>query len=194
VIVACCDLRRPRLHEFFGLDNTVGFTSVLLGDIPLSAALQDVAGRPGLRVLASGPLPPNPAELLASRRATEVLTALRAQAHMVLVDSPPVLPVTDAAVLSSRVDATLVVATAGLTTKRELVRTLEVLGQVDAPVAGVVLNGVGGEGSYGYRYGYGYRYYRYERPAEEKGASGNGAPRRKSRLAHGVSRDPTNRS
>lgn len=167
VIVACCDLRRPRLHEFFGLDNSIGFTSVLLGEVPLSAALQNVPGVPGLRLLASGPLPPNPSELLSSRRAAEVLTAARAQADMVLVDSPPTLPVTDAAVLSARVDATLVVVTVGVTTKKQLARTLELLAQVDAPVIGTVLNGVRSDGSYGYGYGYGYgRYERYGQPVE----------------------------
>src|SRR5581483_2782943 len=73
VIVVCCDLRRPRLHEFFGLANTVGFTSVLLGEVPMSAALQRVPGEDHLLLLASGPLPPDPSELLASERAAELI-------------------------------------------------------------------------------------------------------------------------
>ncbi|HUP70142.1 MAG TPA: CpsD/CapB family tyrosine-protein kinase [Acidimicrobiales bacterium] len=119
VVIVCCDLRRPRIHEFFGLSNAVGFTSVLLGDTPLSAAIQKVRGQERLAVLASGPIPPNPSELLSGRRTVEVLTAVQAEADIVLVDCPPVLPVTDAAVLSSRVDATLLVATAGETTRKE---------------------------------------------------------------------------
>jgi polysaccharide biosynthesis transport protein len=160
VVVVCCDLRRPRLHEFFGLDNSVGFTSVLLGELPVSAALQNVAGLDNLRVLASGPIPPNPSELLSSRRAAEAIASLHGQTDVILIDSPPVLPVTDAAVLSSRVDAVLLVASVGVTTRKELGRALEVLAQVDAPLIGTVLNGATGEGSYGYGYGYGY--YRYD--------------------------------
>jgi capsular exopolysaccharide synthesis family protein len=154
VIVVCCDLRRPRLHEFFGLSNTIGFTSVLVGDVGLSTALQPVPGSDRLRVLASGPIPPNPSELLASERAGEVLAALAQQADIVLIDAPPVLPVTDAAVLANRVDATLLVVSANVTTNKQVHRAAEILRQVDAPLVGAVLNGVELEGGYGYQYGY----------------------------------------
>lgn len=154
VIVVCCDLRKPRLHEFFGLSNTIGFTSVLVGDAGLSTALQRVPGMDRLRVLASGPIPPNPSELLASDRAGELLTVLAQQADVVLIDAPPVLPVTDAAVLANRVDATLLVVTANQTTQKHVARAAEILGQVDAPLVGTVLNGVDSEGGYGYEYGY----------------------------------------
>lgn len=166
VVVVCCDLRRPRIHEFYGLTNEVGFTSVLLGDVPLAAALQPVPDVDRLFLLASGPLPPNPSELLASPRAAELFAELQGEFSMVLIDSPPVLPVTDAAVLSHRVDATLLVATAGVTTRREAARSLELLRQVDAPLVGTVLNGA--TGSSGSGYGAGYGYYRYY-------GNGNGA-------------------
>ena len=156
VIVVCCDLRRPRIHEFFGLTNETGFTSVLLGKCPLSAALQPVPGQDRLSLMASGPTPPNPSELLASRRTAEVLSALRSECDVVLVDSPPVLPVTDSIVLSRMVDATILVGTAGRTTRKEYRRAVELLQQVDAPLVGSVLNGVEQEGLYGYGYGYGY--------------------------------------
>ncbi|HJV08456.1 MAG TPA: Wzz/FepE/Etk N-terminal domain-containing protein, partial [Acidimicrobiales bacterium] len=84
-VVVCCDLRRPRLHQFFGLDNATGFTSVLLGNVALSKALQPVPGQERLLVLASGPLPPNPAELLSSSRTADLLRNLAAQADVVLV-------------------------------------------------------------------------------------------------------------
>ncbi|MDQ3679161.1 MAG: polysaccharide biosynthesis tyrosine autokinase [Actinomycetota bacterium] len=155
VVIVSCDLRRPRVHEFFGRPNTAGFTSVLLGDTPISSALQELDGD-GLFLLPSGPIPPNPSELLASRRTREVFAVLQADADILLVDSPPVLPVTDAAVISSRVDATLLVATAGVTTRRELHRTHEALRQVDAPLIGTVLNGITGESAYGYQYSYTY--------------------------------------
>jgi capsular exopolysaccharide synthesis family protein len=162
VVLVCCDLRRPRIHEFFGLSNEVGFTNVLLGDTPLNRALQQVPGEDNLKLLASGPKPPNPSELLSSSRTIEILVALQAHADMVLLDCPPVLPVTDAAVLSARVDATLLVATARKTTQREVARAVEILRQVEAPLVGTVLNGVAGDdASYG---GYGHRYYQADPP------------------------------
>ena len=154
VIIVCCDLRRPRVHEFFGLDNSTGLTSVLLGKVPLTAALQPVAAQPRLSLLASGPLPPNPSELLSSRRTVDVLASLQAEADVVLVDAPPILPVADPLVLSGRVDATLVVCVAGATTRKDLVRTMELLTQVGAPVVGAVLNGVTSDAGYGYHDGY----------------------------------------
>jgi capsular exopolysaccharide synthesis family protein len=152
VVVVCCDLRRPRLHQFFGLPNKVGLTSVLLGQVPLTKALQSVPDQPRIMVLASGPIPPNPSELLSSQRTTDLLSQIASQADIVLVDCPPVLPVTDAAVLATKVDGTLVVASAGTTTTKDLARTLELLGQVDAPLLGVVLNGGTAEAGYGYTY------------------------------------------
>jgi succinoglycan biosynthesis transport protein ExoP len=160
VVIVCCDLRRPRIHEFFGLSNEIGFTSVLLGKVPLAGAVQEVPDQPRLAVLASGPLPPNPSELLSSKRTVEVLGSLQAEYDIVLLDAPPILPVTDALVLSGRVDATLLVAVAGATTRKEASRAVELLRQVDAPLVGAVLNGVDTEGSYGYAY----QYYRYEKP------------------------------
>jgi non-specific protein-tyrosine kinase len=154
VVAVSCDLRRPRLHQFFGLDNTVGFTSVLLGEAPLASALADVPNEPRLKLLPSGPIPPNPSELLSSRRVKAVLAAITAQADIVVIDSAPVLPVTDATVLSSAVDGVLVVATAGTTTSKEIARTVELLRQVDARLVGTVLNNVPSEAGYGYKYGY----------------------------------------
>ena len=158
VAIVCCDLRRPRVHEFFGLENEVGFTSVLLGKVPLAGAMQEVPEQPRLSLLASGPLPPNPSELLSSKRTVEVLGSLQAEFDIVLIDAPPVIPVTDALGLSGRVDATLLVAVAGATTRKEAARAVELLRQVDAPLVGAVLNGVDTEGTYGYAY----QSYRYE--------------------------------
>ena len=155
-VAVCCDLRRPRLHQFFGLDNAVGFTSVLLGSVPLAKALQPVAGQEGLLILASGPLPPNPAELLSAGRSAELLANLASHADMVLIDSPPVLPVTDALVISQHVDSTLLVSAAGVTTRKAAARAFEMLERVNAPMVGAVLNGVADEAGYG---GYASRYY-----------------------------------
>jgi succinoglycan biosynthesis transport protein ExoP len=156
VAVVCCDLRRPRIHEFFGLSNQVGFTSVLLGDASLSEALQPMPGLENLGILASGPIPPNPSELLSGTRAAEVLTTLADNADIVLVDSPPVLPVTDASVLASRVDAVVLVVAARRSTRSQVKRSIEMLEQVHAPLSGVVLNRASEPDNYSY-YQYTYR-------------------------------------
>lgn len=158
VVVVDCDLRRSRLHEFFRLHGAVGFTSVVLGDLPLSEALQRVGGIDGLHVLAAGPRPPNPSELLSGRRSQEVFAALQAIADIVVIDSPPVLPVSDAVALATQVDATLLVANASKTSQRSAARALELLRQVDAPLVGTVLNYTSADAAYGYGYGYRYGY------------------------------------
>ena len=150
VVIVCCDLRRPRVHEFFDVDGSQGLTSVILGKAPLSSVLRPVPGQSRLVVLPAGPLPPNPAEILSSWRFAEVMTSLQEHADVVLVDAPPVLPVTDAMVLSGRVDATLLVAVSGVTTRQEVTRAIELLSQVGAPVVGTVLNGVEPAREYGY--------------------------------------------
>jgi len=169
VVLVDCDLRRPRLHEFFGLESTIGFTSVLLGKVPLSSALQQTRGIERLSILGSGPLPPNPSELLSSRRTAEVLTSLQPAADIVLVDSPPVLPVTDPLVLSGRVDATLLITVAGATTRKEVSRAIELLRRVDAPLVGTVLNSVSAASSDDY--GYSYKYYGSRSPERRREAA-----------------------
>ena len=156
VIVVCCDLRRPRIHEFFGLSNDVGLASVLLGRHPIMDALQPVGGLATLRLMASGPLPPYPSELLSSSRMTALFARLRTEADIVLVDSPPILPVSDALVLFRRVDATLMVFSARSTNRKEAMTALAKARQVDVPLVGAVLNGVSGRSGTHYGYGYGY--------------------------------------
>ena len=141
VVVVDCDLRQPRAHRFFGLSNQVGFTSVLLGEAPLSAALLPVPGEQRLRLLPSGPVPPNSSELLASQRAAEVVAALAAQVDWVIVDSPALLTVTDATVLAQEVDGVVLVLSAGKATGSEVAEAMAVLEPVKASVVGVVLNG-----------------------------------------------------
>ncbi|HVT76877.1 MAG TPA: polysaccharide biosynthesis tyrosine autokinase [Acidimicrobiales bacterium] len=171
VTVVDCDLRRPRVHEFFGCTNELGFTSVLLGDAPLSHALQTVRLPNGgsIHLLASGPLPPNPAELLGTARVNELLAALRADNDYVLIDAPPVLPVTDAVVLSARVDGVVLVATAKVTGRRDLTKALSTFEAAQAPMLGVVVNGAEVTSNYAYEYSY--------RPHSED-ANGNGARER----------------
>jgi capsular exopolysaccharide synthesis family protein len=167
VCVCCSDLRRPRLHEFFGLSPEEGLTSVLTGDIPLSAAIQLVPHVPRLSVLPAGPTFGDPSELISSSRVPALLDALRRQFDIVLIDSPPVLPVADAVVLSQLVDAVLIVARVGTTTRRGISRTLELLRGVEAPLVGSVLNGVSDEGAYGYGDQY-YVYYNSSAPGRRQ--------------------------
>jgi non-specific protein-tyrosine kinase len=156
VIVVCCDLRRPRVHEFFGLKNEVGFTSVLLGDTLLVDALQEVPGCPGLHLLASGPKPPNPSELLGNPKTRGLLESLAEISDIVLIDSPPLLPVTDPSVLAGIVDAVVLVVSMGTSTQSGVKAALETLARVNAPLAGVILNKVPQTDSYAYyRYSYG---------------------------------------
>jgi len=169
VTVVDCDLRRPRLHAFFDVPNEIGFTSVLLGDAPLAAALRIVSAGSGggaLRVLTSGPLPPNPSELLGTNRVTELLTALQAMSDIVLIDSPPLIPVTDALVLSRRVDGVLLVVTSAVTSRRNVTRSVGLLEQAEAPTIGIALNAVSEESGYGGEYGY--SYYRQEEPTSRR--------------------------
>ncbi len=158
VILVGCDLRRPRIHQFFGCSNDVGFTSVLIGETSLEEVLIDVPDHTNLQILASGPTPPNPSELLAGREASNVLKQLAELADIVVLDCPPVLPVTDATVLATQTDGVLLVTSAGISTRASTSRALELLHRVDAQVIGAVLNRAPEIDAYAYyHYGYGYR-------------------------------------
>lgn len=176
VTLVDCDLRRPRVHEFFGMTNQVGFTSVLLGDDPLSSAQQQVRLPNGaaIQLLASGPLPPNPAELLGTSRVAELLVALRTENDYVLIDAPPVLPVTDAVVLASRVDGVLLVATAKVTGRRDLAKAVQAFQAADSPLLGVIVNGADVSTTYAYEYSY--------RPHTEDGVGDRARARQRARV------------
>jgi capsular exopolysaccharide synthesis family protein len=154
VILVEGDLRRPRVADYMGLDGSVGLTDVLIGRSALDVVLQPW-GNSTLSVLASGPLPPNPSELLGSAQMGEVIEAMQARADIVLIDAPPLLPVTDAAVLGRECDGALLVVRHGKTTREQLSRSLDALQSVGARVLGTVLNMAPTGGAHGY-YGYGY--------------------------------------
>lgn len=152
VAIACCDLRRPRIHESYGQDLTPGFTDVLLQEQPIDALrLRRVSER--VFLLPAGSTPPNPSELLSSERAASVIQALADQFDVVLIDSPPVLAVTDALVVSRLADATILVVDAHTTKRKVLRQALDRLLQVSAPVTGIVLNRAVSES---FRYAYEY--------------------------------------
>ncbi len=141
VVVVDADLRNPTLNERFGLPNDVGLTSIILGTVPLSIALQRVPDQPRLGVLASGPPAPGQAELLSSSRVAGVLEGVGHYADIVLIDSGPVLGVVDAIVVSRLVDSTVLVSMSGRTKRRDVTRAVEQLLQVKAPLMGVILTG-----------------------------------------------------
>jgi receptor protein-tyrosine kinase/non-specific protein-tyrosine kinase len=180
VVIVSCDLRRPRLGQFYELEETPGFTSVILGQTSLGDALQAVESVGNLFFLGSGDVPPNPTELLASGAAQEIFSKLRQAFDVVLFDSPPLLPVTDAVILARSADATLLVIAAGETKRSHVEEASEMLAQVDATRVGVILNEVEVGGRYGYRDRYG-SYGTYVPPAPKATANGNGSQRDKGR-------------
>lgn len=139
VIAVDTDLRRPRLHELFGLPQAPGFSNAVVREVDNGLPLQDSAV-PGLRVITSGTPPPNPAEVVASHRGAQLIASLGAQADLVLLDSPPVGPVVDAAVLATRCDAVLLVLSAGRTSREAARRARDQLDKVGARLLGDVLN------------------------------------------------------
>ncbi|MBI1745032.1 MAG: polysaccharide biosynthesis tyrosine autokinase [Acidobacteria bacterium] len=152
-----CDLRKPRIHKTFELDNSLGMSSYLSGEADLSACIQGTR-IPKLHVIPSGPLPPNPAELLTSERMNQGLEQLSKLFDYVIIDSPPLLLVTDGYILSSIVDGVILVVRADKVPKELLQRTKQNLEEVNANVLGVVLNNVDTRAG---RYGYG-GYYHYD--------------------------------
>ena len=138
-ILTGVDLRKPAVHKLFGCDNTLGVTTILTGHATLDQALQQTA-HPDLRLLASGPVPPNPAEMLGSRAMRALIDELTDHADVVIFDVPPVIAVTDAALLAPAVDGALLVVSMGQT-PREIVRQAkEQLEKVNATILGVVAN------------------------------------------------------
>jgi len=142
VIVVDCDLRRPSLHSIFNLSNTEGLTTALMNAEALKSPPLQGVGIDGLSVLTSGPIPPNPLELLGSRRLADLLAALAEQADLVMVDAPPVVAVADAAVLASKVDAVLLVVQAGRAKRDYVERAKSVLEKANARIIGAALTNV----------------------------------------------------
>jgi len=138
VLLCDCDLRRPSQHQIFGVPNTAGLTSLLL-DARLSDTVQDT-GIEHLRLMTSGPIPPNPSELLESKRMEQVVRELASTCDIVIFDTPPIGAVTDAALLASRVDGVVLVVSSGQTPRDQAKRAKALLDKVKARVLGVVIN------------------------------------------------------
>lgn len=139
VVLVDGDLRRPQVHRLFDISNDRGLSSVVTREAPLQQCVQRLDRERNLALLTAGPSPPDPAELLAHERLRLTLEALAGPADLVVIDAPPVLPVADSIILAQAADATLLVATAGFSDRREWVDTLGRLRDVDADVIGTVL-------------------------------------------------------
>ncbi len=178
VLLIDADLRRPSIHKTLGLGPKTGLSNVLTGNATLQQAVTRSAILPTLFILSAGTPPPNPAELLASANMKDMLAQLREQYDHIIIDTPPTLSVTDAVVMSPGADAVVLVIRSGQTTKQALRRSRDILLQVNAHVAGVLLNAVDLSSPdyyyyYEYQGKYGHRYYQEDEPtdAEEESVS-----------------------
>jgi capsular exopolysaccharide synthesis family protein len=183
-VLVDADLRRPKIDEYMNLVGAVGLTTVLAGQASLDDVLQPY-GDAGLTVLPAGAIPPNPSELLGSRHMGELLAELVARFDLVVLDSPPLLPVTDAAVLSRIAGGAILVTRHGKTTHEQVGRSIEALRSVGARLYGGVLTMAPAKGpdAYGYGYGYGYA------PVQDRPAQGPAEPKPQ----HSVHPEPVRR-
>ncbi len=157
VMVVDLDMRRAKLSEYFGLRNTVGISTLLSKKSTLEEVIQH-SDKEGVDIIAAGPTPPNPSELIMSDYAQEVMAELKERYDYIILDTPPVGLVTDALILMNRADASLLVVKYGYT-KKEFVKGLDKLVQDHhLEHVGIVFNGVDVNKNYGYGYGYGYKY------------------------------------
>lgn len=153
VLLIDADLRKPTVHYTFRLENHAGLTNVLTRQSTLGQAVQETEVR-DLYVLTSGPIPPNPSELLASHQMEELLKEMKQQFDMVIFDTPPILAVADAQILANQVDASILVVSSGKTEKEAALKAKELLVHAKSKLLGAVLNNRKADsGNYYYYYG-----------------------------------------
>ncbi len=160
VLLIDADLRRPNVHHRFGLNGKLGLSTVLSGQVELEAAVQQVKEVPGLEILASGPVPPFPTEMLSSSAMTDLIVKAEGIYSHIVFDSPPIMSVTDGVLLSRIVDAVVLVVRHGKSSKHIVRRGRDLLVRSGAPMAGIVLNAVDLNAPEYYGY-YGYSGYSY---------------------------------
>lgn len=171
VIVVDTDLRNPSLQRILKMRHAAGVTSVLAGENSLDEAIKSTE-HPGLSILPSGPIPPNPSELLQSSAMKQLISDLETRCDLVIFDSPPVLLVADAMLLAAELNAAVIVSEAGGVTRREVQHVRDTLQVAKARILGVILNKVS-ESAAGYYYNY-YSSYRYYQTTEEEPADPEG--------------------
>ncbi|HEY0101586.1 MAG TPA: polysaccharide biosynthesis tyrosine autokinase [Pyrinomonadaceae bacterium] len=163
VLILDCDLRRPRIHAHFGLQNTRGVTNYLSGEANISSLIQEYDKLPNLKIITSGPVPPNSAELLGSEEMRRLLVLLSDNFTHIIIDSPPAISFTDASILSTMVDGVMLVVHGGRSSRAVVRRAKQQLLDVGAHIYGIVLNNVKLESSdYYYYSGYYSSYYANE--------------------------------
>lgn len=175
VLLVEADLRRPKLAEYMGVEGSVGLSDALIGRVDLKDVIQPW-GSKSLHFLPAGAVPPNPSELLGSARMDSLIDQFNQEFEVVIFDSPPVLPVTDASILSKKIGSTIVIVATGRTHKGQLKGALTLLENVGAPISGIVLTmlpvngrGTAGYGQYGSSYNYVERSEKHEaKPAAER--------------------------
>ncbi|HBF39743.1 MAG TPA: capsular biosynthesis protein [Firmicutes bacterium] len=152
IIIADCDFRKPVLHHIFSKPNR-GFTNALVEDTPLKSLIQETKV-PNLHLLTSGPIPPNPSELLGSSRMLSLFEDLKSQYDYVILDTPPIVAVTDGCVLASRVDGVIMVIAAGMVRPEMAQHAKDLILKANGKLLGVVLNRVEVLEEYSYYYYY----------------------------------------
>jgi succinoglycan biosynthesis transport protein ExoP len=155
VLIIDCDLRRPRVHTHFNLSNARGVTNYLSGDTDTDTLLQTYEKLPNLKIMTSGPIPPNPAELLGSDEMRKLVNKMSERFTHIIIDSPPTISFTDSSILSTMVDGVMLVVHGGKSSRAVVRRAKQQLLDIGANLYGVVLNNVKLEGSNSYYY-YGY--------------------------------------
>ncbi|MGE3466639.1 MAG: GumC family protein [Pyrinomonadaceae bacterium] len=166
VVIIDCDLRRPRLHTQFGLENTQGLTNYLSGDKSTENLMRTYPELPKLKIITSGPIPPNPAELLSSNEMRNLLTFLSGRFKHVIIDSPPAISFTDASILATLVDGVVLVAMANKSSIHLMRQFKTRMANIGARIYGVVLNGIKANSDEYYYYGSGYYNY-YAKDADD---------------------------
>lgn len=176
VLIIDCDLRRPRVHTHFNMPNAKGLTNSLSGEPNLDDLVQTYDKLPNLKIMTSGPVPPNPAELIGSDEMRKLLNTLSERFTHIIIDSPPSISFTDASILSTMVDGVMLVVHGGKSSRAVVRRAKQQLLDVGANIYGVVLNNVKLEGSNSYYY-YGYYSSYYESADEDEEMAVEGAGR-----------------
>ncbi len=178
-IIIAYDLRKPKLHTFFNLKNNIGLTTYLIGKNTLDEVIQHTEFN-NLDILVSGPIPPNPSELIDSEENSNLIKELRKRYDAIIFDTPPISLITDAVTLTKESDINIIVARAGQTNKHIFTSTINDLENRDKVKINFIINGIsnsssrygyGGYGGYGGGYGYGYGYYDEDKPEEQKNKS-----------------------
>ena len=172
VLLIDADMRNPKIHKTFSMDNRLGLTNILADKLPYKDIVQNIKELNTLSIITSGPIPPNPVELIESKAFNEFLDELKKDFDLILFDAPPMAAVTDAAVLAHKLDTFLFTTDINVCPRPALKQSFETLSNLKIKVHGYVVNRFIFESRYGYyRYGYKYKYYTYSY-GQEKDAKG----------------------